>query len=240
MACLKEIILVLSIHLTQVYPMMYWHSKAFSRALSYFISLFFLSACEYSEPTQMTWNEFYCRDNGDPAERMILYRAKVPFGWVRENSTESVQDSKRPICSFLLGEASDSVYLTIHTFIYTSFDQRIPPTAQIARWKRQFEDLDLSTLMIEPRAHGGFTGLSFYACGKFKAKETTVIGYAMQLAPQHWMTLQNDSKDSLKQKQMSADYTLKAIGSPLAVAKYKEEIDLFANSFELIDEVPTR
>lgn len=219
--------------------MMHRHFKTFAKTLFYLFPLFFSTACEHSESTPLIWHEFYCRDKGDPTERLALYRAKVPLEWIRENSDESVQDSTKPICSFLMGETHDLVHLAIHTFTYTSFDQRIPPTAQIARWKRQFEELDLSTLMIEPRAYGGFTGLSFHACGQFKGKETGVLGYAMQLAPQHWMTLQNAAKEPFKQIQMSADYTLKATGSPAAIANYKEEIELFAGSFELIDEVMT-
>lgn len=200
----------------------------------------FLAGCEQSEPIETTWQQFCCRDRGNPAERLALYRAKVPSNWIREDSDESVLDSRKPICSFRIGDPHDPTHLAIHTFTFDSFDQRIPPAAQIARWKRQFDELDLSTLIIDPQAYGGFTGLSLYACGQIKEKETGVLGYSMQLASQHWMILQNDLENNFKLKQMSADYTLKAVGSPSSIARWKDEIELFANSFELIDEVPTR
>lgn len=201
---------------------------------------FFLIGCEQSDFTQTTWQHFCCRDHGDPVERLALYRAKVPVSWTREDSRESVMDSRKPICAFLIGDAHDPVHLTIHTFTFESFEQRIPPAIQVARWKRQFDDLDSSTLIVDQRSYGGFTGLSLQACGRIKDADTAVIGYSMQLAPQHWMALQNEHSDQYKHKQMSADYTLKAIGSPASIARWKDEIELFANSFELIDEVPHR
>lgn len=202
------------------------------------ILLYSLCGCDHTENVEISWQQFCCRDRGDPAERLALYRAKIPAHWIRQDSIESVVDSTKPICTFLIGE--DPIHLAIHTFTVDAFEQRVPPIAQITRWKRQFDELDLSTLIVEQHAHGGFTGLSLYASGLLKDKESCVLGYSMQIAPQHWMTLQNDTGTPFKQKQMAADYTLKAVGSPSSIAKWKDEIEVFANSFELIDEVPTR
>lgn len=212
----------------------------FFSALSLLFFILLLSACDQPDYVHATWHEFYCRDRGNPAEREVLYRAKVPKHWIRKDCQESVADSMKPICTFIFGNPEDPVELTIHTFTVDTFEQRIPPAAQVNRWKRQFDEIDLTTLFIEPRAHGGFTGLKMTAFGKIKEKESGIIAYSMQLAPPHWMSLQQDSEINLKQKEMTSDYTLKAFGSPFAISQTKEEIETFANSFELIDEIPLR
>lgn len=201
---------------------------------------FFVTSCEHHESTETAWQNFCCRDRGNPAERLPLYRAKVPVHWTRVDDIESVLDSRKPICTFLIGEGDAAIQLSIHTFTYEMFEQRIPPVSQVERWKRQFDELEPTTLIVDQRACGGFTGLSLNVCGLMKQKETAVLGYTMQLAPQHWMALHNDQAHDFKQKQMSADYTLKAVGSPSSIARWKDDIELFADSFELIDEVPTR
>ncbi len=152
---------------------------------------------------------------------------------------DSISDSTRPNCEFYIGETSP-IHFTFHTFPTDTFEQRIPPEAQIGRWKRQFDEIDLSTLLIEPRALGGFTGLSFYAEGSLNGKEHSILGFSMQLASLHWRTLQAQNGPSFKQRQMASDYTLKAIGAPESITTYKSEIELFANSFELIEEIPIR
>jgi hypothetical protein len=204
------------------------------------IFLCLLTSCDQQQSPQTAWQDFCCRDGGNPTERLPLYRAKVPLNWIREDTPESVMDSRKPICSFQIGDVNDPVHLAIHTFTFESFEQRIPPASQVARWKRQFDELEPSTLCIDSRACGGFTGLSLHACGQIKEKDTAVLAYSMQLAPQHWMSLQNDRESSFKQKQMTADYTLKATGSPSSIIRWKDEIELFANSFELIDEIPIK
>lgn len=193
-----------------------------------------------SPPQTFTWQQFCSRDQGNPTERLTLYRAKVPTHWVRKEpfSKDSISDSTLPNCEFFIGK-DPSVYFALHTFPTDTFEQRIPAEAQIDRWKRQFEEIDLTSIIITPRALGGFIGLSFYASGTLKGQEHAILSYSMQLAQTHWRTLQSEDL-SFKKRQMASDYTLKAIGSPESLAKYKEEIERFANSFELIEEIPVR
>ncbi len=201
-----------------------------------------LSGCNHNEvPTSQRWQEFCCRDTGDPKMRVPLYRGKVPSHWQRKDpaETESIADTTKPIAEFRIGNHEEEhVYLTLFTFPVETYTQRIPPSAQLERWKRQFDEFDSTSLSIEPYAHGGYVGLSIYAKGTINQQERSLLGFSMQLASIHWFTLQNYQEHPLKQ--MSADYTIKATGSPSAIQKWKEEIKLFANSFELIEEIPIR
>lgn len=206
------------------------------------LSFLLLESCEQSiNPKSFNWQNFNCRDAGHFAERIEIYRAKVPLGWKRKDpSEESIADTTMPICEFFIGNQPNLIHLTIHTFYSDKLDQRIPPEAQIHRWKRQFDELHLTSLSIEPTAHGGFSGYAFAATGIFKNKEQSVMGFAMQLAPQHWLALHARENALFKQKQMSSDYTIKAIGNPQSLEEYKQEIEIFAHSFELIEEIPSR
>lgn len=205
------------------------------------LALMILSGCGQTDHSQNTvWQQFCCRDEGTPSERLALYRAKVPVHWLRQDSEESLVDTTKPICEFFIGEQPDHILLTLHTFPADKFERRIPPEAQINRWKRQFDELDLCNLIIEPCSHGGYTGLLFQGQGSFKGKESSMIGYSMQLAPPHWMILHAKEEVSFKERHTAADYTIKAMGSFTAIEKWKTEIECFADSFELIEELSTR
>lgn len=197
------------------------------------------SGCQPCENGQeFTWQTFTSRDEGNPSEQIDLYQAKVPPNWHRLDPKGSLADTMLPICEFTIGDPADKIHLTIHTFTFDAFNQRVPPQSNIQRWKRQFDELDISSIQIEPRSHGGFTGQSIQAGGLLKGQSRCMLGYCMQLAPQHWMSLQGASHPTFKSRQMAADYTIKAVGSPEAIEAYKDQIELFAESFELIEEIP--
>ncbi|MGZ3633589.1 MAG: hypothetical protein ACXWM7_04760 [Parachlamydiaceae bacterium] len=210
-----------------------------------FVIFMILCSCTKQESTTShTWEHFCCRDEGDPLQRIPLYRAKVPSHWTRKNPDLkiSILDSTQPNVEFIIAapHLNESIYVTVHTFPTDTIEKRIPPQAQINRWKKQFIDLDPTSVKIVPRARGGFSGLSFYGEGIQHEKEHAVLAYSMEIAPTHWAILQPNERASFKQKQMAASYTIKAQGQPEALRSNQNEIFMFANSFELIEEIPSR
>lgn len=204
------------------------------------------------QPSQ-SWQLLPARDNGLSPDtplsilspqslslpnRPLLYRALVPSHWTRQDPSpeESIIDTTKAICAFTIHENDQLIRLTIHTFPILQDRMRIPPQAQIARWKGQFEELDLVATHTLPDAHGGFSGLFFEGEGILHGNDTKVIGWSMQLAPIFERQL-NQGRDPLDQYKR-ADYTIKASGPPDLMNKHRQEILTFARSFELIDELP--
>lgn len=162
-----------------------------------------------------------------------LYRAKVPMHWSRQDPhPEALADTRNGLCEFHLIDKEGLVRVVVHNFPYEKREQSIPPEAQVARWKRQFSSLDTIASSATPDGRGGFVGLFFEGSGILNSQETTVLAWAMQLAPEHYSKLNKD------QPELWADYTIKATGPSDLVGKHREEIILFAHSFELITELP--
>lgn len=183
------------------------------------------------------WQQISGRDEGMPDQRTAVYRAIVPTNWEREDPSpaRSIMDTTLPNCSFIIRDEDSRIFITVHTFPSDHIEDHIPPEAQVARWKRQFKEIDPESLSMSPRAYGGFAGLFFEASGKLKDREdpVTVLAWSMQLDAQHYQTLSLQSE-----KQKSADYTIKAVGPEGLIEKHKEEIHCFAKSFELITPIP--
>lgn len=193
--------------------------------LYFFLLLSLLISCSKETPfLNEQWQTFNAREEVENGERIALYRAKVPTAWTRIDpaSGESLLDTKKPICEFIIGE---DIRLTIHTF-----PTKIPPIAQINRWKAQFQDLDSFSTLILPRSQGGFIGLFFEGEGQYQDKSQKMMGWSMQLAPEY------DQK--LESRAQRADYTIKAVGPVESVNQHRKALLLFANSFELIEELP--
>lgn len=210
-----------------------------SSSLHLLLACCVLSGCSRSpSPTPTTsWQEICGRDNG----RVPIYRAKVPSNWQRRDPTPdtSLFDSTLSLCEFLIVEGTQQIKITIHNFPTNAIEERIPPSAQIARWKQQFESLDPASLSIASEAYAGFSGLFFEASGILHKEHATIIAFAMQIAPSHYYRLQtSEQEDALKQ--MRADYTIKAVGPVEWMAQNKQSILAFARSFELIQEIPSR
>jgi hypothetical protein len=202
--------------------------------LFYFFFLFFLLvSCSKETPfIEGKWENFNAREEMENGERLALYRAKVPSAWTRIDPVpnESLLDTKKSICEFFIGE---DVRLTIHTF-----PTKIPPLAQINRWKAQFQELDSLSTIILPRSLGGFIGFFFEGEGQYQDKRQKMMGWSMQLAPEYDQKLEHRSH-FLKNRLQRADYTIKVVGPVESVNRHRKTLLLFANSFELIDELPT-
>lgn len=196
----------------------------------------FLVSCSSSETTFTSWQRFTGRDDGKTLERFFIYRGQVPLSWQRKDALidESIYDTKIPLTEFQIIEGERNIRLTIHNFPYSSLEHRIPPLAQIERWKRQFESLDPLSIKMEPVSHGGYAGLFIQTKGLVDGVEVALLAWAMQLPPTHFRAF-SDSKEDYQRR---SDYTIKVTGPVDLIEKHQLEIELFANSFELIDEIP--
>lgn len=178
-------------------------------------------------------------------KRSEIYRAKVPLNWERidPQDADSLFDTKKSLCEFVIREATGDVKITIHNFPSEQLSERIPPNAQLMRWKSQFSSLELRYLSIVPQSFSGFSGFLFSGAGILQGELTMMLAWIMQIAPEHYLTLSLSNIEKLtvdEMRQMRADFTIKAVGPKKLVEKNKEAIVAFAHSFELIQEIPVR
>jgi hypothetical protein len=192
------------------------------------------------------WQELSGRDGGGADfSRDLIYRAKVPIKWRRLDPSvgESIFDTMKANCEFTIEDSKGDVRVVVHNFPSALKHERIPPMAQVSRWKRQFSILEAVSLREDPYAHGGFAGTFFEASGLIEGKRQAFIGIAMQLDSEHFQVLRQDQGSDSELRlsyQKCADYTIKASGSPESIDKHRREIQVFARSFELIEEIPER
>lgn len=199
--------------------------------LHLFLLLILLSCNNTSNPDSLSQYEINGRDDGVSLNRDLIYRVKAPKNWVKINpdSNQSIFDSKKALCEFTIPDTE--IKITIHNFPGT----KISPTAQVTRWKKQFKMFDPTKTFTTMQSWGGFAGLYFECTGMGENKAVMVMGWAMQLAPEHLSALES-SED--KVSQMRSDYTIKVVGTPYELEKRRQEIERFAHSFELIKEIP--
>jgi len=167
--------------------------------------------------------------------RRPVYQAKIPLMWKRvdPSENESLLDTTKPIVSFRVDK---EVVLNVHTFPAYSLEERIPPSAQIERWHSQLKP---TKYKVEAAVYSGFAGLYFEG----KNSEESLLAWSLQLDMEHFQTLHFLSgtvEEEEHYRQMAADYTIKVYGPSTLVEKHREEILLFATSFELIQELPER
>lgn len=184
------------------------------------------------QPNSLTSIEFA----GRHLRQLPIYRVKVPKTWQCRlpSPDESIADTTKPLCEFFIREGEQQeIRITIHQFPTEKIDDRTPPQAQISRWKQQFDQLDQNALFIIPQSFSGFVGLLFEASGIMKGKETTVMGWSMQIAGEHYHRMSDHVL-----KEMRADVTIKVVGPKTLVSKYRPQLVAFGRSFELIQEIP--
>lgn len=208
--------------------------------LRFIIAILLTGCTEHPKPdTRQKTYLIVGRDTGRGESPPLIYRVKVFDTWKIIAPRESIHDSTKPLCEFYLQEGSASIRITVHNFPVDSKDKRIPPQAQISRWKKQFEKLDHHAWQTKPVASAGFEGLYFEAEGILQGIDTKMIGWSMQLCSEHYQSLiATDFNGSNESRQRRADYTIKAVGPSALVDKYLHAIVQFANSFELIEEIP--
>ena len=183
------------------------------------LPLLLLFGCE---STQLDpWKKIEGRDGRE------LYQARVPEDW-SEIEVPRTNDSREPIGQFEI----DGITIWVHNFP----GMRIPPMAQVARWKRQNEN---AITLVVNEAHGGFAGLRFEA----ETDTSKVIAWAMQIDHEHNQVLANlrGNHEALTFfSEMRSDYTIKASGAQDAMERHDEAIRAFARTFELIQPIPRR
>lgn len=191
-----------------------------------------VTSCQSEPDTEnraFSWQEICGREGHSP-----IYRVKVPEGWKRRDPQGSLADTMKPICEFLI---DDAIRITIHNFPSERIEERISPQAQVMRWKKQFDVLDPLHTSVGGQSFSGFSGLCFKGRGQMEGKPLQMLGWSMQIAPEHYLIL---SEPSIKCRQMRADFTIKALGPKSLMQKHENEILQFAQSFELIEEIPSR
>lgn len=184
----------------------------------------------------------------DTHGRFAVYRARIPKEWVRHDPlpNESLADSTKAICEFIIKDSNEMIRIAIHNFPCDPTDSKPPPAAQVARWQRQFLSLSATDSYTVPQVFNGFTGLFFKGIGEMKREATiediTVLAWALQIAPEHHRMLSYPPQQEQAPiyREMRADVTIKAVGPQKITATHEEDIINFAHSFELIEEIPVR
>lgn len=190
----------------------------------FFLSSAWLSGCTNQEEARIPWQTIQGRDR---TLTRPLYRVRAPLEWIRVDPSIDVDlsDTTLPITTFYLNEASPPIRITLHTFPYTDPKGRIPPQAQVARWKQQAE----GSSTISSVAHGGFHGL-FFESNQF-------LAWSMKIGEPYEQLFERLNSTAFTQA-LRADYTIKAVGSPHLLEQYRDELIAFARSFEWIEEMP--
>jgi hypothetical protein len=215
--------------------------------IAWIFLLIFLAACSSESPLQSPsffWQEISGRDDAKNPARDPIYRAKAHVDWIRRDPLpkESICDTTKPLCEFLIKEGEEIIRITIHNFPTSRIEERIPPNAQIARWKRQLEQQNPTDADVIPQAYSGYAGLLFIGEGALQGKPVKMLGWSMQLAQEHYQTLSSSRTPDEERlhRQMRADFTIKALGPKHLMEKHQHDITAFAHSFELIQEIATR
>lgn len=177
-------------------------------------------------------------------EHRPLYRIKYDPTWIVRDplQDEDLSDTTKALCEFIIPDAEGVIRINFHSFPSEAIDQRIPPTAQVARWQRQFEELSPHDSYTLPQSFSGYAGLLFCGAGTMQGKPMKMMAWSLQLGPTHYRSLLYPSSHQENQlyRQMRADITIKAIGPTALVEKHADAILAFARTFELIEEIPER
>lgn len=172
------------------------------------------------------------RDNGTPPyARENLWRIKRPLPWNRKKEPSgSIQDSRIAVAEFQIGEGEQAISVFIHSFPSNSEEERIPPMAQVNRWKEQLDKSTPLEFHLSRQAFSGYAGLLLDARGKKNGKDVRMLAWALSLSPKNYYVLGGGERAS--------DIIIKVLGDEESVDLHEEEIRSFARSFELIEAIP--
>jgi hypothetical protein len=209
-------------------------TKKYLNKASIFFLLLLLTGCETQQLPLTSYTVIEGRDLGGTSFRPPLYRIILPAGWKASFISGSVADTKKSLLECFFECDGEQIRLTIHNFPYLSNSQRIPPSAQIDRWIKQFDSLEIS--IITPQAFAGFVGSHWWGEGRMKEEAVIVSAWAMQLAAEHEQTLSRNEK--LAASQVRSDISIKASGPKELMESQKDTIWAIARSFELTTFLP--
>jgi hypothetical protein len=208
----------------------------------FFFALCFFNSCEKSNSTLANAGfieEIKGRD--EEGKRLAVYRIRVPEEWIRHDPPpeESLVDTTKALCEFIIKDGNQHIRIAIHNFPSERMDQRIPPAAQVARWQRQLSSFDPTDSSTVSQVFNGFVGLLFTGVGQLNGENTKILGWSLQIANEHYRALSNPSTaNAARYRQMRADVTIKAVGPRELMESHSQAITDFAQSFELIEEIP--
>lgn len=201
-------------------------------------ALLILSSCDSASSladSKPTWQSITGRRVNEGGERDFIYGVKVPNHWIRKESDlqlDLTADTTLSLCEFYILEGDNEIRITLHNFPQDAEQMKIPPAAQVLRWKNQFDELDLSSSHVISDSFNGFTGLFFEGEGILKGNLSKVMGWSMQLANEY-------ARHPYLDREKRADYTIKAVGPIELMNRYRPSIIDFAHTFELIEELPS-
>lgn len=178
-----------------------------------------LCSCENSPPQLSEPWQLIAGRNED---KEPIYQSIVPTHWQKMATELDLNDTMKPLCAYLIEE---ELRLVVHNFPSNSLSDRIPPQAQVLRWQRQS-----GQGIVANECHNGFNGLRFEA--------DNVLAWAMQLDPEHYLTLTGPTSTSLDY-QRRADYTIKVTGPQELMDIHRPEIESFVRHFELVEPITT-
>lgn len=197
------------------------------------LSLLLLTSCQSQPSAPLQTTIILGRsDSHTLSTREPIYRLQTPTDWklTQPSETASLIDTTEP----LLTLTHNDVTITFHNFPVKTIQQRIAPAAQIARWKKQFEQLEPTSVHLNSFSTAGFVGIQFEGTGVQKGIPVSVHAWSMQLTPELFQKL---PEGAIQDK---ADWTLKAVGPPDQLELLQEDLQTIAKSVELIREIPSR
>lgn len=201
-----------------------------------------LTSCETKSSSKTSINTvgIFGRENQSlNKEDGVIYEIDVPYDWICKEPIrdDTILDTKKPIYEFIIEEEDEDILITIYNFPGSTLEERIPPIAQINRWKQQFTTLDENLSQVSKEVFGGFTGLKFQGVGKIKGEEKMVIGWIMQLPQEHYFSINFSEKNKNRLENLRADYTIKVTGTAELIMKHHQSIEKAVKSFRLNSEI---
>ncbi|GAB4227419.1 MAG: hypothetical protein Tsb0021_04300 [Chlamydiales bacterium] len=188
----------------------------------------FLFACQKEE---IAWKKLAIK--GRTPHLPAIYTVRFPSYWesLPPGFDEELSDTTLPIHRFIIDE---DIIVTIHNFPLEPDSPRIPPMAQLDRWKKQFTVLNES--FNSPISQSGLVGHHLKAWGLINDQPTTVFGWAFQLAHEHY--IRSTWYLNSWMNEVRGDVTIKVTGPTKKMEKIQEELSCFAASFEFVDDLP--
>lgn len=159
-------------------------------------------------------------------EKIPFWRIMRPSSWHVLPSPDNLLDTRLPIQEYEI----EDIAFYIHSFPSQSEEARIPPFAQIQRWKMQFDADPPPEFYLERQAFSGYSGILLDGRGKIKGQNTRMLAWALALSPRSYHALKNPEARS--------DITLKAIGNTFSMDAHEDDIRKSARTFELIEAIP--
>lgn len=156
-----------------------------------------------------------------------LWHIRRPVEWTLKDASPSLRDSRLANKEY---EIEDAISLVIHSFPSQTIEKRIPPLAQVQRWKAQFDRSPPPQFHLSPQAFSGYAGFLLEGEGRIKGKEVRMLAWALSLSPKAYFSLKNPESRS--------EITIKVVGSEEMVNLHEESILKAVRTLGLIEAIP--